>query len=66
MTGKADFYLNWAKERIDEMDAVLASLDGKVAQLSKEARSVAERAIDDLRTKRDAFFEDLQKAGQGE
>jgi len=23
------FYLNWAKERIDEMDAILASLEAK-------------------------------------
>ena len=30
------FYLNWAKERIDEMDAVLASLEIKAGQ--EEAR----------------------------
>ncbi len=26
------FYLNWAKERIDEMDAALASLEAKAGQ----------------------------------
>ena len=27
------FYLNWAKERIDEMDAALASLEAKAGQV---------------------------------
>jgi len=27
------FYLNWAKERIDEMDATLASLETKLSEL---------------------------------
>lgn len=27
------FYLNWAKERIDEMDATLASLKAKVSDV---------------------------------
>ena len=30
------FYLNWAKERIDEMDAALASLEVKANQAKAE------------------------------
>ena len=27
------FYFNWAKERIDEMDAILASLEAKAGEV---------------------------------
>ena len=30
---KMHFYVNWAKERLDEMDAALASLEAKVPQV---------------------------------
>ena len=65
MASQAHFYLNWAKERIDEMDAVLASLDQRASQLSAEARSAAEKAVADLRVKRDAFFGDLKNQMEG-
>ncbi len=65
MASQAHFYLNWAKERIDEMDAVLASLDERVSQLNTEARSAAEKAIEELRIKRDAFFNDVKKQMEG-
>jgi len=32
------FYLNWAKERIDEMDATLASLETKLSEVQADAR----------------------------
>ena len=32
------FYLNWAKDRIDEMDATLASLKSKVGEVQADAR----------------------------
>ena len=32
------FYLNWAKERIDEMDATLASLEANVSQVQADLR----------------------------
>ena len=35
MASNVQFYLNWAKERIDEMDAVLTSLQNKASQLSR-------------------------------
>ena len=49
------FYLNWAKERIDEMDAALASLEGKAAKLQADSRVNADRIIADLRKRRDEF-----------
>ena len=33
------FYLNWAKERIDEMDATLASLEAKASQLQPDVNA---------------------------
>jgi ElaB/YqjD/DUF883 family membrane-anchored ribosome-binding protein len=65
MASQAHFYLNWAKERIDEMDAVLASLDERVSQLNTQARSAAEKAIGELRSKRDAFFNEVKKQTEG-
>jgi hypothetical protein len=38
------FYLNWAKERIDEMDATLASLEAKVSELQADARTKANQS----------------------
>jgi len=35
------FYLNWAKERIDEMDATLAAFEAKVSELQGDARTKA-------------------------
>ena len=35
------FYLNWAKERLDEMDAALAVVDGQIAKMQAEARAKA-------------------------
>jgi hypothetical protein len=50
-----DFFHNWAKERIDEMDATVASLKSKAAELRAESRVKADHFIADLRTKRDEF-----------
>jgi hypothetical protein len=49
------FYLNWTKERIDEMDATLASLEGKVSEVQADARVKANQVLADLRKKRDDF-----------
>lgn len=32
------FYLNWAKERIDEMDAALASFEVKAGEAKAESK----------------------------
>ena len=47
------FYLNWAKERIDEMDATLASLESKAGEVHASSRIKADQFIADSRKKRD-------------
>jgi hypothetical protein len=49
------FYFNWAKERIDEMDAVLASLGGKSWRSSGRVPKQGRPLIADLHKKRDEF-----------
>jgi hypothetical protein len=48
-------YFNWAKERLDEMDATLASLEDKVGEVRADARAKADNILADLRKKRDDF-----------
>ena len=49
------FYLNWAKERIDEMDATLASLEAKASQVQADFKVKANQLIADLKKRRDEF-----------
>jgi hypothetical protein len=61
------FVLSWAKERIDEMDATLASLESQAAAMRAESRVRADRFIADLRQKRNEFenmFEKQAEAGE--
>jgi hypothetical protein len=51
------FYLNWAKERIDEMDATLASLETKGNQVQAKAGQVQA----DSRVRADQLVADLKK-----
>jgi hypothetical protein len=48
-------YLNWTKQRINEMDATLASLEAKAAQVKAESKTRAEQTIADLQKRRDNF-----------
>lgn len=48
-------YLEWSKQKLDEIDATLAKLDASVATLKDDARREADRAIARIRTSRDAF-----------
>ena len=52
---KMHFYFNWAKERIDEMDAAVASLEGKATQVKADSKMKAEQLIADLKKRRDEF-----------
>ncbi len=52
---KMHFYVNWAKERLDEMDAALASLEAKVPQVKADSKVKAEQAIADLKRRREEF-----------
>lgn len=47
--------LNWAKERLDEMDATLASLEAKVSDQRADAEAMASQLIADLKKRRDEF-----------
>jgi len=61
------FYLNWTKERIDEMDATLASLEAKASQLRADTQVKAGQLREDLQRRRDAFQDTIKKhadAGQ--
>jgi hypothetical protein len=55
------YYANWAKERIDEMDATLTSLEDKAAQLKADARDKANQVLASLRKIRDDFRDTVKK-----
>ncbi|RUW28636.1 MULTISPECIES: hypothetical protein [unclassified Mesorhizobium] len=60
-------YLNWTKQRIDEMDAILASLEAKVGQVKVDSKADADRIVADLKQRRDEFEASAKaqaKAGQ--
>jgi BMFP domain-containing protein YqiC len=48
-------YLNWTKERLDEMDATLASLEAKAGQVKADSKAKADQLITDLKKRRDEF-----------
>ena len=48
-------YLNWTKQRIDEMDVTLASLEAKAGQVKAELKVKADQLIADLKKRRDEF-----------
>ena len=58
------FYINWAKERLDEMDATLPVLEAKTAQLRAETRVKADQLIAELRKKRDEFQSTIKKQAE--
>lgn len=49
------FYLNWAKERIDEMDAALTSFEVKATEVKAESKVKADQIVADLKRRRDEF-----------
>jgi hypothetical protein len=54
-------YLNWAKQRIDEMDATLASLEAKAGQVQADSKVKANQLIVDLKKQRDEFQASVNK-----
>jgi hypothetical protein len=58
------FYLNWAKERIDEMDATLASLEANASQVQAEFKVKANQLIADLKKRRDQFQAAVKKQAE--
>jgi hypothetical protein len=65
--GNIHFFANWARERLDEMDATLTSPEGKVAEVQADTRDKASKVLADLRKNRDAFRDAVKKqAGANE
>ena len=58
------FYLNWAKERIDEMDAALASFEVTAGQVKAESKVKADQLVDDLKKRRDEFNATVKKQAE--
>jgi hypothetical protein len=54
------FYIDWAKERLDEMDATLASLQDQASELQAASRARADQLLADLRKRRDEFQEGVK------
>jgi hypothetical protein len=48
-------YLSWTKQRLDEMDATLASLEAKAGKLQADSKVKADAAIGEMKKQRDAF-----------
>ena len=48
-------YLNWTKQRIDEMDATLASLEAKAGQMKADLKIKTDQLVADLKKRRDEF-----------
>ena len=48
-------YLSWTKERIDEMDATLASLEARAGKVKADSQAKADQVIADLKKRRDEF-----------
>jgi hypothetical protein len=65
--GNVHFFTNWAKERLDEMDATLTSLEGKAVEMQADARDRAGKVLAELSKSRDAFSDAVKKqAGASE
>jgi hypothetical protein len=58
------FFTNWAKERLDEMDAAVTSLGGKLAEVQSDARDKANKVLVDLRKQRDDFRDTIKKQSE--
>ena len=63
-TSSTHFFLSWAKARIDEMDATLASLESKAAQMQDEARINADQFIAEMKKMRDQFESTVRKQAE--
>ena len=64
MQSNIHFYVNWAKERLDEMDAALTSLEGEIGGVQADARHIANNALADLRKSRDGFRDIVKKQAE--
>jgi ElaB/YqjD/DUF883 family membrane-anchored ribosome-binding protein len=58
-------YLDWAKERLDEVDATVASLVKTAGKVQGEARTKADHALSDIRARGDAFRKAIAAQREG-
>jgi hypothetical protein len=58
------FFTIWAKERLDEMDAAVTSLEGKAAEVQADVRDKAEKVLVELRKQRDDFRDTMKKQSE--
>jgi hypothetical protein len=54
-------YVTWAKERLDEMDAALASLEVKASQAKADSKVKADEIVAGLKIRRDEFAASVKK-----
>lgn len=67
MPSNIQFYVNWAKERLDEMEAVLMSLESRIGEMQVDAGDKTNKALANLRKGRDIFRDTVEKqAGASE
>lgn len=62
--GNINFFVNWGKERLDEMEATLTSLEASAAEVQSDVREKAAKVLADLGRQRDAFRDTLKKQSQ--
>ncbi len=53
-------FLNWAKERLNEIDATLTSIEARAGTLQADTKKQAENALSEIRTQREVFKEAIQ------
>ncbi|MBR1205877.1 MULTISPECIES: hypothetical protein [unclassified Bradyrhizobium] len=58
------FFTIWAKERLDEMDATMTSLEGRAAEVQADVRDKAKKVLADLRKQRDDFRDTMKKQSE--
>lgn len=64
MPTQSGTHFYWAKERLDEMDATLTSLESKVAEVAADARGSADKVLTIMRKKRDDFQNIVKKQSE--
>ncbi len=62
--GNMQLYIEWAKARLDEMDATLASFETQARGVQAESRAKGEQLIADLRKRRDKFQENIKSQAE--
>lgn len=62
--GSAHRSIAWSKQKLDELDATITELDGLAKNLQGDARGKADKAVDRIRSARDAFKTEVDAAGK--